>query len=86
MKKFLETIRSKISVYITPIPEVQEDYVDKVIYLLRRDFDSEQQNKVLLSIAVKLSQLREEDLAQMEKDYANLQENTYILKERLALS
>jgi hypothetical protein len=86
MKKFLETVRSKISVYITPVPEVQEDYVDKVIYLLRRDFDSEQQNKVLLSIAVKLSQLREEDLAQMEKDYANLQENTYILKERLALS
>jgi hypothetical protein len=86
MKKFLETIRSKISVYITPVPETEIDYVDKVIYLLRRDFDSEQQNKILLNIAIKLSLLREKDLAQMEKDYANLQENTNILKERLALS
>jgi hypothetical protein len=54
--------------------------------LLRRDFDSEQQNDILLAIAIKLSDLREKDLDQMAKDYANLQENTNTLKYKLALS
>ena len=67
-------------------PEVQAEYVNKVVYLLRRDFDSEDQNAILLAIAIKLSVLREKDLDQMSKDYANLQENTNTLKHRLALS
>ena len=85
MKRLLNYLRSRISTFLSPEPEVQEDYVDKVVYLLRRDFDSEQQNEILVAIATKLSVLREQDLEQMEKDYANLQENTNTLKHRLAL-
>jgi hypothetical protein len=86
MKKFLNQLRAQISTLLTPVPEVQNDYVDKVVYLLRRDFNSEEQNAILLAVATKLSKLRDEDLAQMEKDYANLQEYNSSLKNRLALT
>ncbi len=85
MKRFLNYLRSRISTFLSPEPEVQEDYVDKVVYLLRRDFDSEQQNKILLSISTKLSTLRDKDMLQMERDYTILQHNTLILKKRLGL-
>lgn len=85
MKRFLNYLRSRISTFLSPEPEVQEDYVDKVVYLLRRDFNSEQQNKILLSISTKLSTLRDNDMLQMERDYTILQHNTLILKERLGL-
>lgn len=85
MKRFLNYLRSRISTFLSPEPEVQEDYVDKVVYLLRRDFNSEQQNKILLSIGTKLSTLRDKDMLQMERDYTILQHNTLILKKRLGL-
>lgn len=85
MKRFLNYLRSRISTFLSPEPEVQEDYVDKVVYLLRRDFDSEQQNKILLSIGTKLSTLRDKDMLQMERDYTILQHNALILKKRLGL-
>ena len=79
------TMRSRMSNFLTPVPEVEEDYVDKVVYLLRRDFDPEQQNQIIFSIGTKLSKLRDEDMAQLEKDYANLQEYNNTLKHRLAI-
>ena len=85
MKKFLK-IREQLLKLLTPIPEIQEDYVDKVVYLLRRDFNSKEQNEILVAVATKLSALREQDMRQMEKDYTVLQHNTYLLKERLALT
>jgi hypothetical protein len=86
MKKFFKWLRATIAFYLEVQPEVQADYVNKVVYLLRRDFDSEQQNDILLAVALKLSDLRERDLDQMAKDYANLQENTNTLKYKLALN
>jgi hypothetical protein len=86
MKKFLQSIQSKLSTALTPIPEMKEDYVDKVVYLLRRDFTATEQNQILISVGHKLSKLREEDLRKMEKDYAILQENTNTLKTKMAIS
>lgn len=86
MKKFLNYIRTQLSAFLSPEPEIQNDYVDKVVYLLRRDFNSEEQNQILVAIATNLSKLRDQDLAQMKKDYANLQEYNGILKSRLALT
>lgn len=85
MKKFLK-IREQLLKLLTPIPEIQEDYVDKVVYLLRRDFNSKEQNEILVAVATKLSALREQDMRQMEKDYTVLQHNSNLLKERLALT
>jgi hypothetical protein len=86
MKKLLNYCRTHLSAVLSPEPEIQSDYVNKVVYLLRRDFDSEQQNEILVAVATKLSILRDQDLAQMEKDYANLQENNNTLKHRMAIT
>jgi len=86
MKKFFNYIRTQLSAFLSPEPEVQNDYVDKVVYLLRRDFNSQEQNQILVAIATKLSALREQDMRQMEKDYKVLQHNSNLLKERLALT
>lgn len=86
MKKFLKHWKAQLLAFLTPVPEVQEEYVNKVVHLLRRDFESKEQNEILMAIVTKLAKLREEDLAQMEKDYANLQESNNNLKHRLALN
>jgi hypothetical protein len=86
MKKFIQSIQAKLSAFLSPVPEIQEEYVDKVVYLLRRDFDTTEQNEIILSIGQKLSELREQDMRDMEKKYAVLQENTNTLKHRMAIN
>ncbi len=86
MKKFLQSIQSKLSTFLTPVPEMKEEYVDKVVYLLRRDFTTTEQNQILISVGQKLSKLREEDMRKIEREYAILQENTSTLKTRMAIS
>lgn len=85
MKKFLNCYRAKLSALLSPEPEVQSDYVNKVVYLLRRDFNSKEQNEILVAIATKLSTLRDQDMVKMEEDYRLLQYNAMSLKNRLAL-
>lgn len=85
MKKFFQSMQAKLSAFLTPVPETEQEYVDKVVYLLRRDFDTQTQNQILLSIGTKLSKLRDEDMRKMEKEYAVLQENTNTLKSRMAI-
>jgi hypothetical protein len=85
MKKFLNYCRTKLSALLSPEPEVQSDYVNKVVYLLRRDFNSKEQNEILVAIATKLSALRDQDMVKMEEDYRLLQYNAAALKNRLAL-
>ena len=86
MKKFLNQWRTQLSLLLNPVPEVQGEYVNKVVYLLRRDFESQAQNEILLAVATKLSALRDQDMREMEKEYETLQKNNTILKHRLALS
>jgi hypothetical protein len=86
MKKFLQSLRTRLSAILSPEPEIQADYVDKVVYLLRRDFTTEKQNEILLSIGHKLSKLREEDMRRIEKEYAILLENTNTLKSKMAIN
>ena len=38
MKKLLKTWRVKLLAFLTPEPEIKSEYVDKVVFLLRRDF------------------------------------------------
>lgn len=85
MKKFLQSMQTKLSAILSPVPEVQEEYVDKVVYLLRRDFTTKEQNDILLSVATKLSKLREQDMRTIEKEYAVLQEDHNTLKSRMAI-
>ena len=58
MRKLLKTWRVRLLGYLTPEPEIKGEYVDKVVYLLRRDFTSTEQNEMLQSITKKLLNLR----------------------------
>ena len=89
MKKFYcyyNLVYNLIYNFFTPSePEIEEEYVDKVVRLLRRDFTTNEQNTILLSIAQKLSELRELDMRKMEKEYKDLQESTYTLRTKLII-
>lgn len=82
MKKILQHFKSMLSFEIEP----QQEYIDRFVYIIRQDFNAQEQNEILLSIISKLTDLREQDLRQMEKDYAILQENTNYLKEKVYLT
>ena len=81
----IEKLKLKLFLFLSPEPEVQSEYVDKVVYLLRRDFNSKTQNDILLAIGNKLSKLREEDMVKMENDYRILEENYNILNSKMIL-
>jgi hypothetical protein len=85
VKSIWKTMMTKASMFLSPEPEVEADYIDKVVYLLRRDFDTETQNNILLSVGRKLSALREQDMRKMEEDYKILQQSHSILNSRIAL-
>ena len=84
VKAVWNTMKAKMSAFLTPVPEIEEDYVDKFVYLLRRDFDTETQNKILLTVCKKLSQLRNQDMRKMEEDYKILQQSHINLNSRIA--
>ena len=77
-KKFYKLIEQE--------PQVKGEYVDKVVYLLRRDFDIKDQNEIMLSVAKKLDELREQDMRNMEETYKLIQDNTNEFKARLSLT
>jgi len=77
-------MKLKMHELLTPVPEVEDEYVDKMVYLLRRDFDTDTQNNILLSVGKKLSELRNEDMRKMEEDYKILQQSHVNLNSRIA--
>lgn len=80
----MKKLRRKILEFLTPEPEIQAEYVDKVVFLLRRDFTTSQQNDIILSIANKLSSLRDKDMRDMEERYSTLQRDTNGLRGSIA--
>ena len=86
MNKLIKTFRTKVSAMLTPEPEVQQEYVDKVVYLLRRDFSTKEQNEILVAIELKLTKLREQDMQQMENNYLILQRDYNVLKDRVIIT
>lgn len=87
MKKFKQKwneLKAKMSMLLSPEPEIENDYIDKVVYLLRRDFDTKTQNNVLIAVGKKLSELREQDMRKMENDFRILQEDTVSLNSKFA--
>ena len=73
-------VKVKILDYLNPVPEIKDEYVAKVVYLLRRDFPHQEQNEIILDIIDKLSYERDKDIIQMEKDFAILQDSNNRLK------
>jgi hypothetical protein len=65
-------------------PQVKSEYVEKVVYLLRRDFPIEEQNEIMLEVTKKLNKLRLEDLDKMARDYEHTQNHSNAFKRSLA--
>ena len=84
MKKLLKIWRVKLLAFLTPEPEVKSEYVDKVVYLLRRDFTTSEQNEMIESITKKLLDLREFDMTEMALKYERLQRDAIRLKSAIA--
>lgn len=87
MKKFIinwNDMKTKLYNMLAPQPEIESEYIERVVHLLRRDFNTKTQNDILLAVTKKLNELREQDMIQMENDYKFLQENHLILKSKLA--
>ena len=89
-KAFLITIalKNKVTKKLDKLmeqePQVKSDYVEKVVYLLRRDFPIEEQNEIMLEVTKKLNQLRLEDLDKMARDYEHTQNHSNAFKRSLA--
>lgn len=77
-------MRTKMFLLLSPEPEVKSDYIDKVVFLLRRDFDTKTQNDILLSVGKRLYELRQQDMRKMENDFRILQEDTVSLQSKFA--
>jgi hypothetical protein len=80
MKKLVKTWRVKLLAFLTPEPEIKSEYVDKVVYLLRRDFNTTEQNEIIQSVTKKLSDLRELDMTEMAVQYERLQKDAIKLR------
>lgn len=80
MKKLFKLCKVNLLAFLTPEPEIQQEYVDKMVILLRRDFTTTQQNEIIVSVAKQLSELREKDMERMTIEYDILQKDTNHLK------
>ena len=80
MKNLLKTWRVKLLAILTPEPEIKDEYADKVVYLLRRDFNTTEQNEIIQSVTKKLSDLRELDMTEMALNYERLQRDAIHLR------
>jgi hypothetical protein len=83
MKNLLKLWKIKLLAFLTPEPEHKEEYVDKVVYLLRRDFTTEEQNEILISITKKVAAAREVDMTEMAISYERLQKDHFNLKQTI---
>jgi hypothetical protein len=89
-KAFLITIAlknkatKKLDKLMEQEPQVKSEYVEKVVYLLRRDFPIEEQNEIMLDVTKKLNQLRLQDMDKMARDYEHTQNHTNDFKRSLA--
>lgn len=81
----LKELRAKVLAALTPEPEIKEEYVGKVVYLLRRDFNTTEQNEIIMSIIKKISEKRHEDMTDMERRYATLQKDTSLLENSVSI-
>jgi len=85
-KDFLLRMKLRLLSWLSPEPEIQAEYVDKVVYLLRRDFNTKQQNEIIISVASKLSALRKEDMTEMAKKYEEIQQDMLHLETHILCS
>ena len=76
-------VGKKFDKFIEAEPQVKDEYVDKVVYLLRRDFPIEEQNEIMVAVTKKLHKLRAEDMDKLAREYERTQLYTNAFKSSL---
>lgn len=76
-------VAKKFDKFIEAEPQVKDEYVDKVVYLLRRDFPIEEQNEIMVAVTKKLNKLRAEDMDKLAREYERTQLYTNAFKSSL---
>jgi len=84
MKTRLQILVNRLHLFLKPEPVVKTEYIDKVVYLLRRDFPIKEQNEIIIAIVNKLHALRDKDMREAEEAYKELQDHAQALKSRFA--
>jgi hypothetical protein len=67
-------------------PMMKAEAVEKTLYLLRRDFEMEEQNDIMLSLIRRLHDKREADIIQLETKIEMMKDQTNKLKERVVIT
>lgn len=80
---FKNKCAKKYEKFVEQEPQVKGEYVDKVVYLLRRDFPIEEQNEIMVAVTKKLNQLRLEDMDKLAREYEHTQNHTNAFKSSL---
>lgn len=80
----MNQLRKKLLEYLTPQPEIKNDYVEKVVYLLRRDFNTQEQNDIIIAIGKRICEEREKDMSRMSDEYADINEGLNELRNKFS--
>jgi len=67
-------------------PIMKAEAIEKTLYLLRRDFEMDEQNDIMLSLIRRLHDKREYDIIQMENKIQMMKDQTNKLKERVVIN
>jgi len=67
-------------------PVQQKEAIDRTLYLLRRDFNLEEQNEIMFTLVDRLNKMREDDIKAKEMELAYMIKQTDLLKEKLVLN
>jgi hypothetical protein len=79
-------IKNRFDNYVKYEPVEKKQAIANTLYLLRRDFNLEEQNEVMLSLVKQLNDLRDADIKQKEMELAYMNEQTNLLRQKLILN
>ena len=78
--------RTKFDNFTKHEPMMKAEAVEKTLYLLRRDFQMEDQNDIMLSLIRRLHDKREKDIIELETTIEMMKDQTNKLKERVVIN
>jgi hypothetical protein len=79
-------VKAKFEDFTRHEPIMKAEAIEKTLYLLRRDFEMDEQNDIMLSLIRRLHDKREYDIIQMENKIQMMKEQTNKLKERVVIN
>jgi hypothetical protein len=79
-------VKTKFENFTKQEPMQKAEAIEKTLYLLRRDFEMNEQNDIVLSLIRRLHDKREYDIIQMENKIQMMKDQTNKLKERVVIN